>query len=61
MPDSRKERIGFTLWCCFYLFLIRIEQPCLNRPFDDQSQNRIRLESEAILIIINRLHSKEWE
>lgn len=25
---------------------------CLNRPFDDQSQARIRLESEAVLQII---------
>lgn len=34
---------------------------CLNRPFDDQSQHRIRLESEAILIIMNRIHAGEWE
>jgi hypothetical protein len=40
-----------------------IEQPspriyldvcCLNRPFDDQCQERIRLESEAILLILER-------
>ena len=39
---------------------IYLDACCLNRPFDDQSQSRIRLESEAILIIINRMHSKEW-
>lgn len=33
---------------------------CLNRPFDDQSQSRIRLESEAILLIMARLQSGEW-
>jgi len=33
----------------------------LNRPFDDQSQNRIRLESEAVLIIMNRMYTGEWE
>ena len=27
---------------------------CLNRPFDDQSQDRIRIESEAVLAILNR-------
>ena len=27
---------------------------CLNRPFDDQSQDRIRIESEAILVILNK-------
>ncbi len=25
---------------------------CLNRPFDDQSQNRVRLEAEAVLSIL---------
>jgi hypothetical protein len=34
---------------------------CLNRPFDDQNQTRIRLESEALLLIISRLQLKEWE
>lgn len=27
---------------------------CLNRPFDDQSLDRIRMESEAVLAILNR-------
>ena len=27
---------------------------CLNRPFDDQTKDRIRIESEAVLIILNR-------
>lgn len=30
---------------------------CLNRPFDDQSQERIRLESEAVLLIFFRVHT----
>lgn len=35
---------------------------CLNRPFDDQSQERIRLESEAILLIFFRVltGALEW-
>ncbi len=40
---------------------IYLDVCCLNRPFDDQTQNRIRLESEAILIILNRLYTREWE
>jgi hypothetical protein len=40
---------------------IYLDTCCLNRPFDDQSQNRIRLESEAIIIIMNKLHQGEWE
>ena len=34
---------------------------CLNRPFDDQTQERIRLEAEAILLILERLRAREWE
>lgn len=33
---------------------------CLNRPFDDQSQERIRLEAEAILLILQRFESGQW-
>jgi len=40
---------------------IYLDVCCLNRPFDDQSQDRIRLESEAILTILNRFHSDLWE
>lgn len=39
---------------------IYLDACCLNRPFDDQSQERIRLESEAILLIMTRLESTEW-
>lgn len=38
---------------------IYLDACCLNRPFDDQTQNRIRLESEAIIIILNRLYKGE--
>jgi predicted nucleic acid-binding protein len=34
---------------------------CLNRPFDDQSQERIRLESEAVLAILARIEKGEWD
>jgi hypothetical protein len=33
---------------------------CLNRPFDDQTQARIRLESEAFLIILARCEYGDW-
>jgi predicted nucleic acid-binding protein len=33
----------------------------LNRPFDDQRQPRIRLEAEAISLILQKLHQREWE
>ena len=33
---------------------------CLNRPFDDLSQDRPNLEAEAILSIISRCDSGEW-
>lgn len=33
---------------------------CLNRPFDDQTQDRIHLESEAILSILNYSQALNW-
>jgi len=39
---------------------IYLDTCCLNRPFDDQSQERIRLETEAVIIILVRLSRKEW-
>lgn len=34
---------------------------CINRPFDDQTQVRVRLESEAILGILGRVENGKWE
>jgi len=33
--------------------IVYMDVCCLNRPFDDQSQERIKLESEAVLIILD--------
>jgi predicted nucleic acid-binding protein len=40
---------------------IYLDTCCLNRPFDDQRQARIRLESEAVTLILEKLHQHEWE
>jgi len=40
---------------------IYLDTCCLNRPFDDQTQERIRLESEAVLAIISRIEKGEWD
>ncbi len=37
-----------------------LDVSCLNRPFDDQSQARIRLEAEAITLILERVDSGDW-
>src|SRR3712207_3798027 len=34
---------------------------CLNRPFDDQTQDRIRLEAEAVILILRHLEAKQWQ
>jgi len=34
---------------------------CLNRPFDDQTQARIRLEAEAVLVILAQCEAGHWE
>jgi hypothetical protein len=40
---------------------IYLDVCCLNRPFDDQSQDRIRLESEAVRLILTRIEAAELE
>jgi len=40
--------------------LIYLDVCCLNRPFDDQVQERIRLETEAVLPILTRCQNREW-
>ena len=38
---------------------IYLDACCLNRPFDDQSQPRVHMEAEAVLIVIARIKSGE--
>lgn len=40
---------------------IYLDVCCLNRPFDDQSQERIRLEAEATLLILKRIKTGDWK
>lgn len=40
---------------------IYLDVCCLNRPFDDQRQDRIRLEAEAILLILGRCEAGAWQ
>jgi len=39
---------------------IYLDNCCLNRPFDDQSNLRIKLESEAIKVILSLCEQEEW-
>jgi predicted nucleic acid-binding protein len=32
----------------------------LNRPFDDQSQERIRIETEAVVLVLSHLERRDW-
>jgi hypothetical protein len=41
--------------------LIYLDVCCLNRPFDNQVQERVRLEMEAVLLILARCQSREWQ
>jgi hypothetical protein len=42
-------------------FLIYLDVCCLNRPFDDQTQERIFLEAEAIRLILAHCQNGEWQ
>lgn len=39
---------------------IYLDVCCLSRPFDDQSQDRVHLESEAIITILNHCQNSDW-
>lgn len=39
---------------------IYLDVCCLNRPFDDQSYDRVHLESEAVLRILDRCQTGRW-
>ena len=40
--------------------IIYLDVCCLNRPFDDQTQDRIHLEAEAVLLILKRIEEGKW-
>lgn len=40
---------------------IYLDVCCLNRPFDDQTQDRIRLETEAVVLILGRIAARDWQ
>lgn len=40
---------------------IYLDACCVNRPYDDQQQDRIRLQAEAILLIMQHCQKQEWE
>jgi predicted nucleic acid-binding protein len=40
---------------------IYLDVSCLNRPFDDQSQPRIQLEANAVVIVLGRIDAGIWE
>lgn len=41
-------------------YTIYLDVCCLNRPLDDSSQDRIRLEAEAVLLIYRKCRLGEW-
>jgi predicted nucleic acid-binding protein len=40
---------------------IYLDVCCLNRPFDDQVQDRIHLESAAVVLILKHVRSGNWQ
>lgn len=39
---------------------VYLDVSCLNRPFDDQWQERVRIEAEAVKLIVERCVRGEW-
>ena len=43
------------------MWRVYLDTCCLNRPFDDPSSDRVRLEAAAVLIILARIGAGDWE
>ena len=39
---------------------VYLDACCVNRPFDDQSQGRVRLEAEAVLLTVSLFGQPDW-
>ena len=42
-------------------YRIHLDVCCLNRPFDDWTQERVRLEGESVIGIITQVSTKGWQ
>lgn len=42
------------------MYRIYLDTCCFNRPFDDQSQPRVKREAEAVLAILQRIGAGDW-
>ena len=56
----RSRREWSIIYSGVYVVKLYLDVCCLNRPFDDLSQDRIQFESDAILAIISRCQSGKW-
>src|ERR1051326_5935226 len=58
-PDSVSAASTGSGWSVG-VWRIYLDVCCLNRPFNDQTQERIRLEAEAVLLVVDRLRAGDW-
>lgn len=66
MGTKGNNQLIETNYCRIYLprgviMKIYLDVCCLNRPLDDHTQDRIRLESEAVLTILSHVSDKKWQ
>jgi PIN domain len=43
------------------MWRVYLDVCCLNRPFDDTAQDRIYLEAQAVLLILDHFHTGDWQ
>jgi len=43
------------------MYKVYLDVCCLNRPFDDWAQERVRLEGDSILSIMERIRARQWQ
>ena len=55
------DRVGVVMEKEEIKYKIYLDVCCLNRPFDDWIQERIRLEGEAVISIMEKIKAKKWQ
>jgi predicted nucleic acid-binding protein len=43
------------------MWRVYLDVCCLNRPFDDTTQDRVYLEAQAVLVILDHFQSGDWQ
>jgi len=59
--NSPFYNIEKRIYAILKIMKIYLDVCCINRPFDDQNQDRIHLEAEAVISVLKHIDEGKWE